>query len=813
MTTQVRLIVVGTLLLTFADSNRVGAQQTLPAPGQDPATLIGVLRSERPAFEKAKACQQLAIMGDDLAVPALAELLSDDRLSAYARTALEQIPGEQSNSALRVACGSLEGNNLRAVIHSLGKQRNKSALPVLAEKLNSNDLLTCVVAARAIGEIGTSESVDLLKQAISDAPAELQLELGQSSLICIQRLIGRGAKKDAIEMCRWINESGLPNDIKLAATYQKILAQGDRGSIELLRMFAASDRDQFEMALYAARRLGQDLNMSVELASMLRSLDPDRQVLMLAMLADLGDKRILPTILPLAKSGQVDARVEALQTIARIGDESCIPVIRQSSTAADLPVANAAVAAAIAIKVDQMDSETLEMLESDNEREVKAAIVIAAGRKLASAADQLDHLRRHQNEQIRKGAIYAIGQTATADQLGELVEMMISLNDDDSFSDVQQALKSACLRMPQEDCARTLSAALVDAPDRSKASLMDQLALVGGPLALQTVVSAAKSGNQSNVDAATRVLGQWLTADAASEIFELAQSFPQGNYRTRLLRGYIRVARQLSMTMGERMEVCRNALQIAERNEEKLLVLDVLRRHRSREGLAIAETLVNEKGLTGKVRNVISAIRADISDEQDGDEQKTDGREVGFVSLFDGKTLNGWKGGDIAFWRVVDGAIVGGDLVNKVKQNEFLRSTKQYADFELRLQFKLIGDKANAGVQIRTAEITDHHEVIGYQADLGDGWWGCLYDESRRRKVLAGPPPAQRDKPVRKGEWNDYRILCEGKRIQLWINGTKTVDYTEKDPEIPQTGIIALQVHGNQIMEAQYRNIRIKTMR
>ena len=74
------------------------------------------------------------------------------------------------------------------------------------------------------------------------------------------------------------------------------------------------------------------------------------------------------------------------------------------------------------------------------------------------------------------------------------------------------------------------------------------------------------------------------------------------------------------------------------------------------------------------------------------------------------------------------------------------------------MQFKLLSQGANAGVQIRSRRIPDHHKMIGYQADLGDGWWGCLYDESRRRKALAGPLPEQRSKAVKAGQWNDYHI-------------------------------------------------------
>src|SRR5262249_1066411 len=111
------------------------------------------------------------------------------------------------------------------------------------------------------------------------------------------------------------------------------------------------------------------------------------------------------------------------------------------------------------------------------------------------------------------------------------------------------------------------------------------------------------------------------------------------------------------------------------------------------------------------------------------------------VALFDGKTLDGWEGDTKNTWKVEDGAIVGGALDAVGPRNDFLCTKKSYGDFELKVSVKLVGDKAkaNGGVQIRTKRIPNNHEVSGYQADMGQEYWGALYDESRRNKVLAGP--------------------------------------------------------------------------
>jgi Domain of Unknown Function (DUF1080) len=181
------------------------------------------------------------------------------------------------------------------------------------------------------------------------------------------------------------------------------------------------------------------------------------------------------------------------------------------------------------------------------------------------------------------------------------------------------------------------------------------------------------------------------------------------------------------------------------------------------------------------------------------------------IKLFDGKTMTGWEG-NLKIFRIEDGAIVGGTLRESLPNNEFLCTTKEYGDFVLRLKFKLLGDpaKANAGIQFRSRRIPNHHEVIGYQADLGQNYYGALYDESRRRKVLAGPDQASIDKFLKRDDWNDYEIRAEGRRIRLAINGHQTVDYTETDEKIEQTGFICLQVHSGPPSEARYKEINIE---
>lgn len=189
--------------------------------------------------------------------------------------------------------------------------------------------------------------------------------------------------------------------------------------------------------------------------------------------------------------------------------------------------------------------------------------------------------------------------------------------------------------------------------------------------------------------------------------------------------------------------------------------------------------------------------------------------DEGFMPLFDGKTLAGWEGSEKMF-RVEDGAVVAGSLKEKIPHNEFLCTKEKFGDFELRLEAKLVGQGDNAGVQFRSRRVPDHHEVSGYQCDIGEAGgkpiWGFLYDESRRNKFLVEYRDPKLEQSLKADGFNELVIRCQGPRVQLWVNGIQTVDYTEADEGIARDGVIGLQIHGGAPAEASYRNIRIKKL-
>src|ERR1044071_8293935 len=179
------------------------------------------------------------------------------------------------------------------------------------------------------------------------------------------------------------------------------------------------------------------------------------------------------------------------------------------------------------------------------------------------------------------------------------------------------------------------------------------------------------------------------------------------------------------------------------------------------------------------------------------------------LPLFDGKSFAGWEGETNSVWRIRHGVIVGGSLKGN-RRNEFLATLEHYMNFHLRLEYKLVGTEGfvNGGVQFRSKRIArPSNEMSGFQADIGAGYSGFLYDESSRNKALVMADTNLIMHIERPGDWNSYEIVAQGREIQISLNGQRTASWVERDRAIETEGVIALQIHGNNKAEISYRNI------
>ena len=167
--------------------------------------------------------------------------------------------------------------------------------------------------------------------------------------------------------------------------------------------------------------------------------------------------------------------------------------------------------------------------------------------------------------------------------------------------------------------------------------------------------------------------------------------------------------------------------------------------------------------------------------------------------MFNGKDLTGWTG-NTELWSVENGELVG--RTAGLTRNEFLINELLVDDFRLEVEVKLLDDAGNSGIQFRSLA-QPAGEVQGYQADVGPGWWGKLYEEHGRALLWDKSGEAH----VKPGDWNRYEIVAVGSRIRTLINGQPCVDL--EDPAGARSGITALQLHSGGKTEVRYRNFKL----
>ncbi len=208
----------------------------------------------------------------------------------------------------------------------------------------------------------------------------------------------------------------------------------------------------------------------------------------------------------------------------------------------------------------------------------------------------------------------------------------------------------------------------------------------------------------------------------------------------------------------------------------------------------------------------------------------------GFERIFDGRTLDGWKGQDMSFWSVEDEAITGTiSAEHAPPMNQYLVWQRELVDdFELKLDFRLTGSDTkitNGGFQFRSRRLPNG-DVAGYQVDnnFQQPWRARLYDEFGRHDLAVEGEQSEFDaagqrhvKPLefaggkppefRLDKWHEYHLVCRGPLLRLYVNGTLIAQCTDHDPQQYEAlGVLAMQLHTGPPQKAQFRNLRYKKL-
>jgi len=622
--------------------------QTFPAQtnskeilARTPAQLVETLKNPAASvFEKAKACQRLAVVGTKDAIPALAALLADEKLNLYARFGLEGIPDPAVDEVLRNAAVKLHGRQQVGVIDSIGQRKDAQAVGLLKGLLGNSDAAVASAAAGALGRIGTTEAAGILKQALCGC-SPVKKCIADGCLACADRLIAAGNKAEAVALDEAVAKADVPKYLKVAALAGQFrLRQGEAKDL-LVAQICCPDKAFFNVGLAAVRQM-PGAEVTAALVAELPKLPLARQAVLLRALGDRQQAPPMSLFLAASKSESTEIREAAIEVLAHHGDASAAAVLLEAALG-DAAVAQTAKDAISNLPGNDVDAAIVARLAGAEPKAKAILFELLGARRVVAATPAVCAALTDSNEPVRLAAIAAFGRLAELKDLDVLAGKAMAGGSPAESAAAQAALKMAVLRMSDRDaCAAKLAGALKGASAANQKYLLELLSKVSGQKALETVLVSVKSSDPAVKDAATRVLGEWLSADAAAALLEIARHDADAKYQTRALRGYIRIARQLKLPAETRLAMFHTAMELAKRNEEKKIALEILPRIPSVTTLDLVVSYVGAPALKTPAADAAVKIAAKIV-----------GREPKAVAA--------------ALQKVVD-ANVGGDQGNRAKQ-------------------------------------------------------------------------------------------------------------------------------------------------
>lgn len=583
-----------TAALLLAGIAQLSAQAPTPLLTQPEDKLIATLKSDATQKEKADACRELAVIGTKKAVPALAALLGDEKLSHMARYGLETIPDPSVDAALLDALGKLKGRPQAGVIGSLGVRRDTKAIKPLSVLLQDSDADVAQASARALGKIGTPAAVQALEGALATVSAGNQLAVCEGLFRCAEAFAASRRPKEAMAIYDRLRTIQGPHQVRAGALRGAILTRQKEGLPLLVEAMRGNDFVLVDAAARTAMEMpGSDVTMA--LATEFPKLSADKQVLLTMVLGKRGDAAAVPALSAAAKSGDKTVRIAAIRALPEIGSPSVGPVLAGLVVDSDRQIAQAAQEGLAAIPGREVDAAVLAMLNSSETDQRLAAIDLIGRRKLNSAIPALLKAAGDADAKIRPAAIKRVGELGGPAELPALLDLLVRSKDSQDLDAVEQAVSAVCAKAGSpESSAGKVIALLPQAQPAQKGALLRVLASIGEASALNTVRAAVNDSNSEVRAAAIRALGDWKTVDAAPALLELAKASSNPSDRSQCVRSSLRLVADSDAPTAQRLSICRQAAELIQQDDEKKLLLGALGSIKTTESLALVAPFLEQ---------------------------------------------------------------------------------------------------------------------------------------------------------------------------------------------------------------------------
>lgn len=819
--------------------------------------------------------RQLQILGKDECIDALSAYLGDESLSGPASRALAAIGSENSGKALKAGLMRRMGTpkTQKDIIVAIGEAQVEGSEDLLKALLGSGDENMQKAVLHALSRVGTKASIKEMAEAAAAAGYTMtKTDANESYIALLKRLAAQGdvkeAEKAANDLLKKATKAGKTQTRD--AALQILLSLKKENSTKLLLSALKDSNKEYRNAALNYASDFANKEVYIEVMKAMQKAKPEVKVDIINWIGreakcpakhdviknlelrfDLTAMQVLLTQL---KDNNFDVKQATVWTLVKIGDKQVIPVLAELLTSDNKDIILLGQDALAAFNGD-IDQAVARVIPSATDAGKIAAAELLAMRKATANLNSVLELIKSGSPEVKKAAYTALKDVVSE---GDLVNLcgMLETADVSAVSPLQQAIISAISSMSPVKQKDTITRRMLQAGESKKHLYYIVLATTGQQDALTVIVDGFHKGKGGARDAAFEALLNWRGAEAADELYAICKDASSSAYFDRALNAYIQLVSNPAFTGENRLLSLRKAMEIAKTDDQKIAVLKQIERTGTFLGMLYAGEFLNQKPVQQAAANAVMNIALgnkeytgtnvrellnkvmQVLDNPDAGYQKEAikkhlaemPQETGFVSIFNGKDLSGWKGlvenpivrakmkpaqlekaqkkADENMRR--DWKVENGMLVFDGSGYDNLCSEKQYGDFEMYIDWMLdpAGPEADAGIYLRgtpQVQIWDTSRVnVGAQVGSG-GLYNNAVNESKPSKVADN----------KLGEWNSFYIKMVGDRVTVVLNGEKVVDdvilenYWDRKLPIFPVEQIELQAHGSKVY---YRNIYVKEL-
>jgi HEAT repeat protein len=553
---------------------------------------IELLQSDATLGGKDFVCKELSVMGSEASVPVLSGMLLEPKTAEIALYALERIPGQAADQALRDELPKISAAKVRiGIVNTLGRRRDSGSVAVLRPLAFGKEQAMAEPALFALAEIADSGAVQVLAEAQTKTSAALRVSAAEAYLKAGDRRFERGDAPGAVRIYRELYGTGEPATVRAQALHGLAVADGTESTPVLMQALRGDDARLQTIAIRALAK-----NSSKQLLAELPQLNEGGQVRVLGTLAEKGDTSVLPAFRTAIKASSQLVRVAALEGLGRIGNAAVMPTLARIAASDDEAERSAARNSLACMRGSEVDRAVIDGIASADPK-VQLELIRAAGeRGITAATPALLKMARESNADVRRESLKALGDTVSAGDVSGLVTLIVTPAQAGDREEAARSLAAVLRRSDPSSSNEVISAYSSVRDVKARAALVQVMGQTGNAEALPILEAALKDQNIELKQGAILGLTEWPNDTPVTDLLEAARTASSPSQQVLALRGVIRLIPQPGShrTVRERVQLLTQAMRLAKQAEEKRAILALLPALPINEALDLANASVND---------------------------------------------------------------------------------------------------------------------------------------------------------------------------------------------------------------------------